>query len=103
MLGKGHHLEHGPAITSTSKTRISSSLSSRADQLQSLDIQKWVKIAAQLHGDLSSGWLSPTTKEIHLVNKHDKTLLIEEDGRKNEGEEEGTTRRRGKERNEGGQ
>lgn len=85
MLGKGHHLEHGPAITSTSKTRISSSLSSRADQLQSLDIQKWVKIAAQLHGDLSSGWLSPTTKEIHLVNKHDKTLLIEEDGGKNGG------------------
>lgn len=97
MLGKGHHLEHGPAITSTSKTRISSSLSSRADQLQSLDIQKWVKIAAQLHGDLSSGWLSPTTKEIHLVNKHDKTLLIEEDGGKNEGEGKETTRRRGKE------
>lgn len=54
-----------------------------------------------MHGDLSSDWLPSTTKEIHLVNKLDKNLL-KEDGRKKEGEEEGTTRR-GKERNEGGQ
>lgn len=38
-----------------------------------------------MHGDLSRGWLSTTTKEIHLINKLDKNLLTEEDGRKNGG------------------
>lgn len=58
-------------------------------------------MAARMHEDLSSDWLPSTTNEIHLVNKLDKNLLKEEEGRKKEGEEEGTTR--GKERNEGGQ